>query len=215
MSRKGSGIPASGLPASGVPARGVSWVPFQPGNQSKLTHGAMTQSIFEPLAEQLAAGIIERRPDLALYPEALAGWATAEAQAILLRRYSAEHGLLDDKGEPRGFTKLMTTVEQRAERARATLGLDPTSEAKLTQARASASVLAVNLEQIAEAGRQVLEHQPAEDRPADVAGQLLAAKTDAATATWEQAFIEQNGRPPDTVEAEAARQARAERQASR
>jgi hypothetical protein len=34
----------------------------------------------------LAAGLVEDRPDLARYPEAVAAWSTAEAQAALLRR---------------------------------------------------------------------------------------------------------------------------------
>lgn len=93
-----SGIPAGahGLrPASGLPATRRERPPFAPGNLAMLTHGASTPRVYGPLAEELAAGLTEDRPDLAAYPEALAAWATAEAQAALLRRHLSEVGTID------------------------------------------------------------------------------------------------------------------------
>jgi len=44
----------------------------------------------------LTVGLLADRPDLAQFPEAVAAWATAEAQAALLRRHLAEVGTVDD-----------------------------------------------------------------------------------------------------------------------
>ena len=93
-----SGIPAGGPgqgPASGLPATRRERPPFAPGNLAMLTHGARTPRVYGPLAEVLAAGLTEDRPDLAAYPEAVAAWATAEAQAALLRRHLSEVGTID------------------------------------------------------------------------------------------------------------------------
>lgn len=58
--------------------------PFPEGNAVQLGHGARSPRVYGTLAEQFTAGLLEARPDLAAYPEAVAGWATAEAQATLL-----------------------------------------------------------------------------------------------------------------------------------
>ncbi len=63
-------------PASGIPARGYVRPPFTHGNLVRLTHGATTLRVYGPLATELAAGLLEDRPDLAAYPEAVAAWAT-------------------------------------------------------------------------------------------------------------------------------------------
>src|SRR4051812_25069754 len=128
---KGSGTPAGGAgqgPPSGIPAKGER-PPFTPGNLSAVTHGARSPRVYGALAEALAAGLVEDRPDLAAYPEAIAAWATAEAQAALIRRHVAERGPLDpDTGAPRDADLTwLTRLEGAAARHRATLGLDPRS----------------------------------------------------------------------------------------
>jgi hypothetical protein len=63
-----SGTPAGGPgqgPASGLPATRRERPPFAPGNLAMLTHGARTPRVYGPLAEELAAGLTEDRPDLA------------------------------------------------------------------------------------------------------------------------------------------------------
>ena len=70
----------------------------------------------------------------------------------------------------------LTRLEGAAARHRATLGLDPRSEAALARERAAASVLAVDLDALAERGRQALAQRDAAGLPAppDLAGEVLA-----------------------------------------
>lgn len=67
---------------SGTPAGG-SRPPFTSGNLARATSGARSPRVYGDLAQRLAAGLTEDRPDLGHYPEAVAAWATAEAQAAL------------------------------------------------------------------------------------------------------------------------------------
>lgn len=186
---KGSGVPAGGLghgPPSGIPAKGTR-PPFTPGNLAPVTHGARSPRVYGDLAQRLAAGLAEDRPDLAAYPEAVAAWATAEAQAALLRRHVAEVGPLDsESSKPREALLLwLTRLESAAARHRATLGLDPRSEAALARERAAASVLAVDLDALAERGRQALAARSTS--PRDLPGEVLAEHVAAYAAEREAA----------------------------
>lgn len=169
-----SGVPASGIPASGAPSR----PPFARGNALAVKSGYRSPRVYGELAEQLAAGLVEDRPDLGSYPEAVAGWATAEAQAALIRRHVAEVGWLDpDTGGPRETSlKWLRAFEKSASEHRSTLGLDPRSEAALARERASAAVLSVDLGALAERGRDALAKREAAgiDPPPDLAGDVLA-----------------------------------------
>lgn len=139
------------------PARGYSWAPFEKGNMKRLSHGARSPRVYGPVAEELAAGIVERRPDLAGYPEAVAAWADCEARAILLREWLAEHGTFDEDGEPRdGQLRWLSSFEKRADEARRRLGLDPKADADLARARAESVHAQVDLAGIASAGRAAL-----------------------------------------------------------
>jgi len=173
-----SGIPASGIPASGVPARGTTRPPFPDGNTLSTTHGARSPRVYGELARMLAAGLMEDRPDLARYPEAVARWAEAEAQAALLRRHLAEVGTIDpETNSPRaGSLTWLRSFERAAAEAGALLGLDPMSEAKLSRERAAASVLAVDLEAVMARGREAIASREAQGLPAppDLAGEVLA-----------------------------------------
>ena len=100
--------------------------------------GYRSPRVYGELAELLAAGLLADRPDLDRYPEAVAAWATAEAQAALIRRHLAERGPLGDDGEPRAtLLYWLTRIETVAMKHRAALGLDPTSEARLRRDRAA------------------------------------------------------------------------------
>ena len=169
--------PASGIPASGIPARGTGTrPPFAPGNTLNLRSGHRSPRVYGELARHLAAGLLEDRPDLAAYPEAVAAWSTMEAQATLLRRHVSEVGAIDPAtGEPRpGTLTWLTKLEKHAADHRTRLGLDPRSEAALARERAAASVLAVDLEGLAERGRAALEAQErAEIEAPDPVAQVL------------------------------------------
>lgn len=186
-----SGVPASGIPASGIPARGGFRPPFPPGNGLAASHGARSPRVYGALAAHLVAGLAADRPDLAAYPEAVAAWATAEAQAALLRRHVAEVGPLDpDTGQPRdAVLTWLNRTESAAARHRAALGLDPRSEAALARERAAASVLAVDLGALAERGRAVLAERELAGLPAppDLAGSVLVAVTAEREAEWAEA----------------------------
>ena len=174
--RVGQAGPASGIPASGIPAHG-RYKPAEPGNVLTLRHGARSPRVYGALAEQLAAGLVEDRPDLAAYPEAVAAWATAEAQAVLLRRHVEFVGAIDaESGRPReSALNWLTRLENAAANHRKVLGLDPTSEARLARDRATAAAIAVDLGAIAKRGEQVLAQRLAAGLPLgdDLAGATL------------------------------------------
>lgn len=176
--RLAAGLPAApqNTPASGIPAGGEAAAPFvrrpPSGDLATVTpggahvtrsHGARTPSVYGPLAEALAAGLTADRPDLAPYPEAVAAWATAEAQAALIREHLETEGVtVTDPGTGRpvprtGVLDLLGRMEKRAEAARSRLGLDPRSEAALARERAEVAHLArtVDLDDLAARGRAI------------------------------------------------------------
>src|SRR5215207_2064540 len=65
-------------PGRGGPARGYSWPAFEVGNWAGLRHGAVSPRRVDPLAAELVEGLLERRPDLADFPEAT--WAGGRAE---------------------------------------------------------------------------------------------------------------------------------------
>lgn len=141
----------------GGPARNYSWKPFQPGHLVNLRHGARAPSVYGPLATALAEALVEQRPHLAAYPEAVAQWAEAEARADLLRRWIDEHGAFDDAGELRsGQLGWLLRLERQADRARQRLGLDPRSDAQLARETAEAAGSVADLDAVREAGRWAL-----------------------------------------------------------
>lgn len=167
-------------PAESTPARQRGKgrrAPFAAGHGYSMRSGARSPRVYGALAEELVAGMLEKRPDLAGYPEALGAWATAEAQAVLLRRDLEMNGVLHpETGEPRdAVLRWSSATERRAAKAREALGLDPRSEATLARERAAASALAVDLEGLAAAGRQSLAQRRPAELEHDQAGEILAA----------------------------------------
>jgi hypothetical protein len=85
-------------------------------------HGARSARVVRPLAQRHARRLLRQRgvgaSDLSAIGRGLLhNWSRAAAALELLDAYAAEHGLLDDKGEPRGFTKLymaMLNAERHA-----------------------------------------------------------------------------------------------------
>lgn len=115
--------------------------PFAPGNELSVTHGAYSPRRVDPLARELVARVLASESVAFLrepaYAPALWAWARAEAQAQLLTEYLARRGEgsegvgdLDDDRTKLAYL-LLHRAEGRAERARARLGLDPLSRAKL------------------------------------------------------------------------------------
>lgn len=161
--------------------------PLWKGHKVNRRHGARDPRVYGELAQLLAAGLLEDRPDLEAYPEEVAAWATLEAQAALMRRHFAEVGAIDpETNTPRSSLSWLSHFEKRAMEARQPLGLSPIAEAKLAKERAAAAHLAVDLEGLAERGRASLA---AREHP-DLAGQVLEAANEEARARAIQADME-------------------------
>lgn len=168
--------------------------PFPEGHTLAVRHGALTKRIYSPVAAQLATELLEDRPDLERFPEAVAAWAEAEAQAILLRRHTAENGLFTN-GETTAAAKLAERTEARALKLRERLGLDPRAEADLAKARAATVTLTVGLEQIAARGAEALAARDQTElhplaQGEDIAGRALEAVTAQGRELWDKANVE-------------------------
>lgn len=136
------------------PARGYSWPPFLPANTAAVKHGARSPRVYGPVAEELAAGLLSERPDLAAYPEAVAAWADAEARADRLRKWLAETTDFDDSGSLKeGALKWLVSFDKRADSLRARLGRDPMADSELVRSRADATRSFADLDAVRAAGR--------------------------------------------------------------
>lgn len=151
--------PASGKPASGRPAE-----PFREGNTKTLSAGHRSPRVYGQVSAALAQGLLETRPDLAVFPEAVASWADAEARAALLRYDLDRVGMFDGSGEIRASrVTALDRFEKRAASERTKLGLDPKAELELALLRAKAVELGQlderaksSVTAIAETGRAAL-----------------------------------------------------------
>lgn len=145
--------------------------PFEPGNVAALRSGAHSPRVYGVLAQELAAGLVDERPDLARYGEAVGIWATFQAQ-FLLKARAVGDGAADD-----GDLGWLLRLGNAAAKAGAALGMDPTSEARLTRDRAAAAALAsaVDLGALAERGRAALAARDAAagEPPVDLPGLVL------------------------------------------
>ena len=114
--------------------------PFPEGNTSSLTHGIWSERRVNKPAEQLAAGLLEARPDLVGYPQAVWAWARAEARCLMLEEWLRDHRLVDNTGRPAPVSRYLVQFERLAAEFRSKLGLDPKSEAELASSRAQATL---------------------------------------------------------------------------
>jgi hypothetical protein len=143
-------------------ARGYKWRDAWPGNTLALVHGASSEGIIQPLADDLAAALLERRPDLAAYPEAVSAWAFSETRAAVWRLLLDRGGLVDSDHKVRAeWLKELRADERRAAEERRNLGLDPASHARLMRERAEATSKAIDLDSIRERGRRAIEDRGA------------------------------------------------------
>ncbi|MCM1012712.1 hypothetical protein BC102111_00779 [Brevibacterium casei CIP 102111] len=152
-------------PAKGAGRGSPKHSDFSENNTVNLQSGYRSPRVYSAVSAALVAGIVDDRPDLRKYPEALAAWADAEARAALLRRHLDEIGIIDDDGQPRtSLVNMLRWFENSATSARDRLGLDPRSEAELSLLRAKAvregTSSAVDLDALVEKGREVLDAGP-------------------------------------------------------
>lgn len=151
---------------SGVPARGYSWPPFtgadgdNPGWLASLRHGAHSQRVIDPLAEELAARLVEEAPELGAFRFrfCLGAWARAEARAAVLGLFLDATGLVDSAGEPRErLLRELRAEERRAAEERRELGLSPGSYARLQKELSEAARARVDVEKLVAEGRKIVE----------------------------------------------------------
>lgn len=173
-SKPASGIPAAGnkgdRPPSGIPAGGgrLGDLLAPPGHVKSVQHGARSERLWRPVADSLYDELIKVRPDLAdpQFAPAVRGWARSEAQLLIVSDHAERVGLLDEDGEPRPFTRLMSQLESSATRHRERLGLDPVSFVTLAKGRAEIRALEVNTDTamgaLLDRGRLALERRRAE-----------------------------------------------------
>ena len=143
-----------------TPRRGYSWPPFEPGNRMTLTHGAYSERSWRPLADRLAAHLVETAPwsGRDTFAPTVAAWARTEAQIQRLMDYLDHHGPLDSEGETRPAATHLARLETTAANLRASLGLDPSSLARLLRdvsAVSEAVLEEVGLEALAAEGRAI------------------------------------------------------------
>jgi hypothetical protein len=107
--------------------------PFEVGNVLSLKHGVDSPRSWQPIAERLAASIVDDAPWLAqpAFRASVRAWAVVEAKLALVNNWLDIHGLLDDDGVPRPASMLADRLTFRAMSLRSALGLDPTSFARL------------------------------------------------------------------------------------
>jgi hypothetical protein len=170
--------PAKG-PGDGGPARGYSWPPFQPGNLAALKHGARSPRILAPIADQLAASLAQVAPwtSAVSFQGTVASWSWAEAQAVVLRAYLDEHGLVDDDGQPHPAAGMLERVEARLAGLRGQLGLTPLALGKLlaTLSQVDGDKGSQGLEALRRAGaelRAATDRRPVDDNGGRVSGEL-------------------------------------------
>jgi hypothetical protein len=100
--------------------------------------GAFARQI-RPVADEIARELTKEAPWTArpAFNGALRSLAWVEAQAVLLRRWIDEHGLLGDDGQPQAAVTLLQRLETRASTLREELGLTPQALARLLSSLAS------------------------------------------------------------------------------
>lgn len=141
-----------------VPARNYSWPPAGPGNTLAVRHAAFTPRVYEPLAQEMLAEALAARPDWEPYAETVAAACRFRARAALLDKWLTEHGLFNSKDAIReGPLRWWAQFERQAAALLASLGADPTSEARLAKDRAEATATAFDLEAVRDRGRQARE----------------------------------------------------------
>ncbi|MEW1990097.1 hypothetical protein AB0365_16515 [Brevibacterium casei] len=155
-------------PAKGAGNGSPKHPDYADNNVVSLQSGYRSPRVYSAVSAALVAGIVDDRPDLRSYPEALAAWADAEARAALLRRHLDEIGIIDEDGQPRtSLANMLRWFEKSATAARDRLGLDPRSEAELSLLRAKAlregtgvGGGGADLDALVEQGRAVLDAGP-------------------------------------------------------
>jgi hypothetical protein len=152
------------------PARGYKWPTADLGNTIAEKHGAFSDRIVAPLAEEIEADVLVRAPWCSRdgFAAGRRRYARAEAVTSLLWADVAEHGLFDDDGNPRPAFTALARWEATAANRGAALGLDPTSYAKLAATYATVPGGEDELEALNRVGALLVEAHDVATRPASL-----------------------------------------------
>lgn len=127
-----------------------------------MTHGARSPRVVQPLADQVAAELVEVAPwcGVPAFAAEVKAWAWEEARVRLLQAWIDEHGLLAEESE--GALSQLERAQGRAARLRGNLGLSPAAWAKVLGATRAAEALGVEgasgqAEALSAVGRELLE----------------------------------------------------------
>lgn len=160
------------LPAPG--ARGYRWATATAGNTLGQRHGAFSTRKVDPVALELVSGLLEDRPDLERYPEAVWAWGRAEARCLIFDEYLQDHEPWSEAGLK--VASWVHRVEGQAQRMRERLGLDPRGEAELLRESAEAQHATFDLDALRARGREAMDARTSETgAPAEVAAPGLVA----------------------------------------
>jgi hypothetical protein len=121
-------------PEEWTPAFARQRKPFAPGNQLAVKHGIYSLTMVQPIAEEFIE-TLRADPELAYlatraFAAALQAWARAEARIALMEAYMDTMNMGEATRTDTSRTSVMEqmlNLEDRAERARGRLGLDPRS----------------------------------------------------------------------------------------
>lgn len=120
----------------------------QPGNFHTLAHGARSDRLVIPDAEELAEIIYQGNQHLTERDRpAVLDYSIAQIRAWRFAHYLERVGDFDSKGRIRPAVEQLRKWLQRAETARGRLGLDPVSYASLNLDRAETARIAAKLAQ--------------------------------------------------------------------
>lgn len=130
---------------------------FTNGNLARVTHGAYSDRRVNPIARELAEGLLVQRPDLEDHPAAVWSWARSESRCLLIEAWLDQHHFIDAEGKLPPAAQLVNQFEKLAMSLRTRLGLDPQSQAQLQSSRADAAKVTYDLDELRRKGREILE----------------------------------------------------------
>lgn len=149
-----------------APARGYSWPPLELGNTLSVRHGAHSPRLADERARRILDELSAEPPAWleSCDRAALAAWATAEARTELLREWLSKRAPLRRDGKPWPAEDLLLRWERRAADARARLGFDPASRARIRRDNVTgAAIAAAGLDAVRAAGRATREEEVTDD----------------------------------------------------
>ncbi len=129
---------------------------FSNANLARVTHGAYSDRRVNPIARELAEGLVLERPDLEDHPAAVWSWARIESKCVLLEAWLDEYGFIEIDGKPTAPAHLVARYEKLAMALRSRLGLVPLSQAQLQSSRAEAARTTYDLEALRDRGREAM-----------------------------------------------------------